>query len=129
MPVDGTVRLQAAPFVPTLFASITVTPPGPSTDTFEPQHVDAPVLTLAAAIRMADADGLPATSMARLAAALGVGTMTLYSYVPSRAELIDLKRNPKLNIAAFGEDPEGELFILAFDGRIHKLVPRTPKGG
>ena len=39
-------------------------------------------------------------------------------------ELIDLKKNPKLNIAAFGEDAEGELYILAFDGRIHKFVPR-----
>jgi glucose/arabinose dehydrogenase len=42
----------------------------------------------------------------------------------ANAELIDLKHNPKLNVAAFGEDPEGELFILAFDGRIHRLVPR-----
>src|SRR5262249_57995013 len=39
-------------------------------------------------------------------------------------ELIDLRRNPRLNIAAFGEDPEGELSILAFDGRIHQLVRR-----
>jgi AcrR family transcriptional regulator len=45
---------------------------------------------VAAAIELADSDGLAATSMARLAAALGVGTMTLYSYVPSRAELVDL---------------------------------------
>jgi len=40
-------------------------------------------------------------------------------------ELIDLRRNPKLNIASFGEDSHGELYILAFDGRIHELVPRT----
>jgi glucose/arabinose dehydrogenase len=39
-------------------------------------------------------------------------------------ELIDLRRNPKLNISAFGEDARGELFILAFDGRIHRLVRR-----
>jgi AcrR family transcriptional regulator len=45
---------------------------------------------VAAAVQMADSDGLAATSMARLATALGVGTMTLYSYVPSRAELVDL---------------------------------------
>ena len=38
------------------------------------------------------------------------------------AELIDLKRSPKLNIASFGEDSQGELYILAFDGRIHELV-------
>lgn len=42
----------------------------------------------------------------------------------ANAELIDLRNNPKLNIAAFGEDPAGELYILAFDGRIHHLVRR-----
>jgi glucose/arabinose dehydrogenase len=40
-------------------------------------------------------------------------------------ELIDLRRNPKLNIASFGEDSHSELYILAFDGRIHELVPRA----
>jgi glucose/arabinose dehydrogenase len=40
------------------------------------------------------------------------------------AELIDLGSNPKLNIAAFGEGPDRELYILAFDGRIHRLAPR-----
>ena len=39
-------------------------------------------------------------------------------------ELIDLKQGRKLNIASFGEDAQGELYILAFDGRIHELVPR-----
>ena len=42
----------------------------------------------------------------------------------ANGELIDLSRRPKLNIAAFGEDAAGELYILAFDGRIHRLVPR-----
>ena len=41
----------------------------------------------------------------------------------NNGELIDLRRNPKLNIASFGEDAEGELYILAFDGRIHELIP------
>lgn len=44
--------------------------------------------------------------------------------VAENGELIDLGKNPKLNIASFGEDPKRELFILAFDGRIHQLVPR-----
>jgi quinoprotein glucose dehydrogenase len=37
-------------------------------------------------------------------------------------EIIDVKAQPKLNIAAFGEDAAGELYILAFDGKIHKLA-------
>jgi len=37
-------------------------------------------------------------------------------------ELIDATQHP-LHVASFGEDPQGELLILAFDGQIHKLVP------
>ena len=40
------------------------------------------------------------------------------------AELIELGRQPKMNIASFGEDAAGELYILAFDGKIYRLVPR-----
>ena len=40
----------------------------------------------------------------------------------TNGELIDASRHP-LHIASFGEDRQGELFILAFDGQIHKLVP------
>ncbi|MDX2035527.1 MAG: PQQ-dependent sugar dehydrogenase [Isosphaeraceae bacterium] len=39
-------------------------------------------------------------------------------------EIVDLKTSRPLNIAGFGEDAAGELYILAFDGRIHRLVPR-----
>jgi len=53
-----------------------------------------PRLTLdavvSAAIAMADVDGLAGVSMNRVAAALGVGAMTLYTYVKSKAALIDL---------------------------------------
>lgn len=42
----------------------------------------------------------------------------------ANGEIIDIRKNPKLNIAAFGEDPAGELYILNFNGgQIHKLVP------
>jgi AcrR family transcriptional regulator len=43
-----------------------------------------------AAIEIADAEGLAALSMRRVADRLGVGTMSLYTYVPGKAELIDL---------------------------------------
>jgi len=38
-------------------------------------------------------------------------------------ELIDVSRQRVLNIAAFGENHEGDILILAFDGKIHHLVP------
>jgi AcrR family transcriptional regulator len=43
-----------------------------------------------AAIGIADADGLAALSMRRVAERLGIGTMSLYTYVPGKAELIDV---------------------------------------
>lgn len=43
-----------------------------------------------AAVAVADAGGLAAVSMARVARQLGVGPMTLYTHVPGKAELIDL---------------------------------------
>ena len=42
------------------------------------------------AIAIADAEGLPALSMRRVAADLGSGTASLYRYVASRDELLDL---------------------------------------
>ncbi|MBK1785901.1 TetR/AcrR family transcriptional regulator [Prauserella cavernicola] len=42
------------------------------------------------AIAIADADGLAALSMRRVASELGVTAMSLYGYVPSKAELIDV---------------------------------------
>jgi AcrR family transcriptional regulator len=43
-----------------------------------------------AAVEIADADGLDAVSMRRVARALNVGTMSLYRYLASRDDLIDL---------------------------------------
>ena len=45
---------------------------------------------LVSAIELADADGLAALTMRRLATALGVAPMTLYTYVPGKGELLDL---------------------------------------
>ncbi|WP_406181326.1 TetR/AcrR family transcriptional regulator [Streptomyces canus] len=43
-----------------------------------------------AAIQLADADGLEAVSLRKVATALGVGPMRLYSYIASKEELLDL---------------------------------------
>jgi AcrR family transcriptional regulator len=43
-----------------------------------------------AAIRIADEEGLDAVSMRRVATELGTGAMSLYRYVPGKAELLDL---------------------------------------
>src|SRR5918999_541648 len=43
-----------------------------------------------AAIELADAEGLEAVSMRRVAERLEMGTMSLYTYVPGKGELLDL---------------------------------------
>jgi AcrR family transcriptional regulator len=45
---------------------------------------------LSTATELADREGLDAVTMRRLAKELGVATMTLYTYVPGKAELVDL---------------------------------------
>jgi AcrR family transcriptional regulator len=58
---------------------------------------------VAAAIALADAEGLPALSMRRVAEAVGLSPMSLYTYVPSKAELVDLMID---RVAAEIEEPE-----------------------
>ncbi|NSC22368.1 TetR/AcrR family transcriptional regulator [Streptomyces albus subsp. chlorinus] len=59
-----------------------------------PARGPKPGLTLtgivAAAVALADREGLAALSMRRLAGELGVGTMSLYRYVPGKDELVAL---------------------------------------
>ncbi|MEU0738267.1 TetR/AcrR family transcriptional regulator [Streptomyces sp. NPDC006134] len=59
-----------------------------------PSRGPKPGLTLdrivEAAVRVADAEGLEAVSMRRVATELGTGAMSLYRYVPGKAELLDL---------------------------------------
>ncbi|WP_240911257.1 PQQ-dependent sugar dehydrogenase [Paludisphaera soli] len=45
--------------------------------------------------------------------------------VTANGEIVDVTPRTKLNITSFDETPEGELLILAFDGRIHELVPAS----
>jgi AcrR family transcriptional regulator len=58
-----------------------------------------------AAIELADAEGLEAVSMRRLAEALGAGTMSLYRYVPGKAELVDVMLDTVFR--EVGPPPEG----------------------
>jgi AcrR family transcriptional regulator len=59
-----------------------------------PTRGPKPALTLdeivSTAIMIADTDGLDALSMRRVARELRVGTMSLYRYVPGKAELLEL---------------------------------------
>jgi AcrR family transcriptional regulator len=59
-----------------------------------PRHGPRQGLTIdqvvAAATALADAEGLDAVTMRRVAGRLGVVPMTLYTYVPGKAELLDL---------------------------------------
>jgi len=62
-----------------------------------PEPSDRPVLAplsreriVRAAIQLADADGLDAVSLRKVATALDVGPMRLYGYIASKEELLDL---------------------------------------
>jgi AcrR family transcriptional regulator len=66
-----------------------------------------------AAIRLADADGLEGVSMARVAAELGFTTMSLYRYVASKEELLQLMWN--------GSARGAEGLVLEGDGWRAKL--------
>lgn len=59
-----------------------------------------------AAMALADAEGFEALSMRALAKDVGVGAMTLYSYVPGKAELFELMVDAAYAERAF---PEGDL--------------------
>jgi AcrR family transcriptional regulator len=73
---------------------------------------------VSAAIAVADAEGLDALSMRRVARELAVGTMSLYRYVPGKAELLDLMldavSDPATDIAqSWGKDWRGVLEAVA----------------
>src|SRR5215470_993531 len=57
---------------------------------------------VAAAVQVADAEGLAAVSMSRVAAELGTAPMSLYRYVAAKDELLALMFD-----AAYGPSPTG----------------------
>jgi AcrR family transcriptional regulator len=95
-------------------------------DTTRPPRGRPPALSLdrivAAAVEVADelarTEGLEALSMRSIATRLGVGTMSLYRYVPGKAELLDLMLDHVIDVP--GEDAEGGWRgILEADARHH----------
>jgi AcrR family transcriptional regulator len=60
-----------------------------------------------AAIEVADAEGLQALSMRRVAERLGVGTMSLYTYVPGKPELLDVMLDTVYGETARPEEAPG----------------------
>ncbi|MER7579186.1 TetR/AcrR family transcriptional regulator C-terminal domain-containing protein [Kitasatospora sp. NPDC097691] len=83
---------------------------------------------VATAVRVADAEGLAALSMRRVATDLGVATMSLYRHVPGKDELLRLMID-----VAFGEQPlpqppvshwrEGLEAIARLQWRIYRRHP------
>jgi AcrR family transcriptional regulator len=86
-------------------------------------------LIAATALAVADADGIEAVTMRRVAAELDAGTMTLYHYVKSKAELIALMQDA---IMAEQLVPDGELpgdwrqAITAIAHRARAMFRRHP---
>jgi len=56
------------------------------------------------AIEVVDTEGFAALSMRRVASALGVGTMSLYTHVPGKGELVDLMFDAVLGELYAGDD-------------------------
>ncbi|MEH1127466.1 TetR/AcrR family transcriptional regulator C-terminal domain-containing protein [Micromonospora sp. CPCC 206061] len=92
--------VTAVPRVGTVVAGVAPAPPA------APRRVRTgePAVTLEgivqAAVRIADTEGIAALSMRRVAADIGVPTMSLYRYVPSKEDLI-----LRMVDAVFAEDP------------------------
>ncbi|MER5389564.1 TetR/AcrR family transcriptional regulator [Saccharopolyspora sp. NPDC002686] len=70
-----------------------------------------------AGIEIADADGLAALSMRKVADHLGVGTMSLYTYVPGKAELIDVMLD-----TAYGETARPEPGTTGWRDRLTQIA-------
>lgn len=80
-----------------------------------------------AAVAVADADGLDAVTMRKVAGSLGVGTMSLYRYVASREELVDLMVDQVLGELAMPESAVGWRAVLTELARqTRALVRRHP---
>jgi DNA-binding transcriptional regulator YhcF (GntR family) len=104
--------VQAVPRVGTVVATPQRRPAAsPSLRTPRPRLAQAPEQELTqarivhAAIGIADAEGLAAVSMRRVATELGVATMSLYRHVPSKDQLVLLMADAVFGEADFPQPP------------------------
>jgi AcrR family transcriptional regulator len=87
----------------------------------------------AAAVALADAEGLDAVTMRRVAAHVGLGTMSLYNYVPAKEQLIQLMIDHVGGEYRYPGEPPGDvrqaIIDLAQQGRDitqrHPWLPRA----
>ena len=81
----------------------------------------------AAAIAIADREGLDAVSMRRVAADLGTGAASLYRYVETREDLLDLKIDATGGEYAFAE-PTGDWLadLLTIGDQARAIMRRHP---
>ena len=70
-----------------------------------PKHSRAVIA--AAAVSVADAEGIDAVTMRRVAAGLGMGTMSLYNYVPSKEHLVQLMIDQVSGEYRYTDSPPG----------------------
>jgi len=112
---------DAAPPVPVIWAR-------PDRPARGPQPSLTRARIAAAAVAIADAEGLEAVSMRKVAAAVGAGTMSLYRYVSRKEDLIDLMSDQVLAELELPGSPSGDwradLRMLARQGRA--LILRHP---
>ncbi|MFJ8443572.1 TetR/AcrR family transcriptional regulator [Kitasatospora griseola] len=81
----------------------------------------------AAAVELADREGLDAVSMRRVATALGTGAASLYRYVATRDELLDLMTDSvaaEYDLPAPGGDWQADLLTVACQAR--QIMRRHP---
>ncbi|MBQ1046063.1 MULTISPECIES: TetR/AcrR family transcriptional regulator [unclassified Micromonospora] len=70
-----------------------------------------------AAVEIADAEGIDALTMRRVSEALGVGTMSVYTYVPGKAELLDVMVD-----AVLGDLPRPADVPGGWRGRLERIA-------
>ncbi|MFL4477103.1 TetR/AcrR family transcriptional regulator [Paeniglutamicibacter sp. ORCA_105] len=104
----------------------------------KPRHSRAEIVT--AAIAIADRDGMSAVSIRRVAGDIGAGAASLYRYLRSHDELVDIMVDTvsgEYDLAPSDEPPRAQLLNLARQGRaiMHRhpwlaplLLTRQPVG-